>query len=170
IANGGVAYTPRLVKTVLTPEGKPVLDENGKIAVPDAPKVRDDLRTELSAQQIEVVRQGLWKVVNERGGPGGGGTGAKGQIKGTVVAGKTGTAQASDRGHKENIAWFCCFAPYDHPKYVVVGMVQGGKHGGSVAGPMAARILDQCLALDQGVYKVELTALKPAHNDHPFNQ
>lgn len=168
VANGGVAYSPRLVKKVLTPEGKPALDDEGNVAVPDEPKVRGDLRKVVSAQQIEIVRKGLWEVVNEKGGPGGGGTGGKAQIKGTVVAGKTGTAQATDRGHKENIAWFCCFAPYDKPKYVIAVMVQGGKHGGSVAGPIAARILDQCLAMDQGNYSVQLAALKPATSTHPF--
>jgi penicillin-binding protein 2 len=165
VANGGVCYTPRLVKTVLNPDGTPTRDDDGNIAVPDQPKVRGDLRQVVSQADIEVVRRGLWKVVNEPGG-----TGAKGQIKGTVVAGKTGTAQSSEHGKKENIAWFCCFAPYDHPKYVVVAMVQGGKHGGSVAGPVAQHILSQVLAMDQGTYKVQLAALKPADNPHPFDE
>jgi len=170
VANGGVAYEPRLVKTVLNPDGTPTRDEYGNIAVPDQPKIRGDLRTVVSQSDIEVVRKGLWEVVNEHGGPGGGGTGAKGEIPGTVVAGKTGTAQSSDHGKAENIAWFCCFAPYDHPKYVVVAMVQGGKHGGSVAGPVASHILEQVLAMDQGKYTVQLAALKPASNPHPFNE
>ena len=38
---------------------------------------------------------------------------------------------------KDTVAWFACFAPFDHPKYVVVVMVQGGEHGGGVAGPIA---------------------------------
>jgi penicillin-binding protein 2 len=170
VANGGVCYTPRLVKTVLNPDGTPTLDENGNVAVPDQPKIRGDLRQVVKPADIEVVRKGLWKVVNERGGTGGGGTGAKGQIPNTVVAGKTGTAQSSEHGKKEDIAWFCCFAPYDHPKYVVVAMVQGGKHGGSVAGPVAAHILEQVLAMDQGHYSPELVALKPADNPHAFNE
>jgi len=171
VANGGIAYEPRLIRTVLEPNGRPTLDDDGKVAVPDQPKIREDLRKEgLTADQIEVVRQGLWKVVNEEGGNGGGGTGKAGRVKGTVVAGKTGTAQATDRGQKEDIAWFCCFAPYDHPKYVIAVMVQGGAHGGSVAGPVAAHILEQCLARDEGRLKVELKPLAPAHNDHPFAQ
>jgi penicillin-binding protein 2 len=170
VANGGVCYTPRLVKTVLNPDGTPFRDEDGDIAVPDQPKIRGDLRQVVKQSDIEVVRHGLWEVVNEKGGPGGGGTGAKGQIKGTVVAGKTGTADSSERGKKETIAWFCCFAPYDHPKYVVVAMVQGGKHGGSVAGPVASHILSQILAMDQGSYSPQLVALKPADNPHPFNE
>ena len=79
-------------------------------------------------------------------------------------------ADSSERGKKETIAWFCCFAPYDHPKYVVVAMVQGGKHGGSVAGPVAAHILDQILAMDQGSYTPQLASLKPADNPHPFDE
>lgn len=170
IANGGVCYAPRLVHQVLTFDGEPVLDEAGKPVIPLEPKVRDDLRNEVSPEDIEIVRRGLWEVVNETGGPGGGGTGAKGRVPGTVVAGKTGTAQASERGQKDTIAWFCCFAPFDKPKYVIAVMVQGGLHGGSVAGPIAARILEQTLAMDQGTYKPELVRLAPAHNDHPYEK
>ena len=165
VANGGVCYAPRLVRTVLNPDGSPTLDENGKVAMPDQPIVRGDLRNAVSKDEIEIVRKGLWKVVNDPGG-----TGAKGKIKNVVVAGKTGTAQSSEHGKKENIAWFACFAPYDHPKYVVVAMVQGGKHGGSVAGPVAQHILEQTLAMDQGSLNVQLASLKPANNPHPFNE
>ncbi len=169
VANGGVAYEPRLVKKVLETDGKPALNDEGKVAVPDEPKVREDFRTEgILPEHVETVRKGLWNVVNETGGPGGGGTGRSGQVKGTVVAGKTGTAQATDRGQKEHIAWFCCFAPYDHPKYVVVVMVQGGEHGGSVSAPIAAHILEQILAVDSGKLTVNLQPLAPAHNSHPF--
>jgi penicillin-binding protein 2 len=179
VANGGVAYEPRLVRTVVAPDAKPILDEkgnatwnplleNGQPVWPDQPKIRGDLRSEVSKEQIEIVRHGLWEVVNERGGPGGGGTGAKAQVKGVTVAGKTGTAQATDRGKKDTIAWFCCFAPYEKPRYAICCMVQGGHHGGSVAAPIAQHILEQALAMDQGAYKVEVTALAPAANPHPF--
>src|SRR5881392_3173243 len=145
IANGGVCYYPRLVDRVLNQDGSPVLDGNGNIAVPQTPRVRSDLRQEISPEKIELVRKGLWKVVNEDGG-----TGGRARLKDWVVAGKTGTAQATDRGHEENVAWFACFAPYDHPKYVVAVMVQGASgHGGEVAGPIATRILERTLAQDE---------------------
>ncbi len=163
IANGGIAYEPRLVKTVLTPDGQPVLDENKQVAVPDQPKIRGDLRNEVSKEQIEMVRHGLWLVVNDSGG-----TGAKARVKGIVVAGKTGTAQATDRGRKEHIAWFACFAPYDKPRYAIVVMVQSGEHGGSVAAPIAQHILEQCISMDQGNLEVKVERLAPAHSDHPF--
>jgi penicillin-binding protein 2 len=162
-ANGGVCYYPRLVDKVLNQDGSPVLDENGKIAVPQTPRVRTDLRNEFTPDQIELVRKGLWKVVNEDGG-----TGSAARLKAWQVAGKTGTAQATDHGHKDTIAWFACFAPFDRPKYVVAVMVQGGEHGGGVAGPVATRIMERTLALDEGKFDMPVAWLAPAHKANPF--
>src|SRR5437763_11100857 len=58
-------------------------------------------------------------------------TGGRARLKEVQVAGKTGTAQATDRGHKDTVAWFACFAPFEKPRYVVAVMVQGGEHGRS---------------------------------------
>src|SRR5437764_13324337 len=146
IANGGVCFYPRLVDKVLNQDGSPALDENGKVAVLPTPRVRADLRNELSREQIDLVRKGLWKVVNEDGG-----TGGRARLKNVQVAGKTGTAQATDRGQEENVAWFVSFAPYDNPKYVVAVMVQGASgHGGEVAAPIATRILERIVEMDEG--------------------
>src|SRR5213596_4092267 len=163
IANGGICYYPRLVDKVLKQDGSLVLEEHGNVAVPQTPQVRSDLRKELSPDKIELVRKGLWKVVNEDGG-----TGGRARLKEWVVAGKTGTAQASVRGHKDTTAWFACFAPFEHPKYVVAVMVQGGEHGGSVAGPVADRILERSLALDEGKFDMQVAWLTPAHKPNPF--
>ncbi|HYY13883.1 MAG TPA: penicillin-binding transpeptidase domain-containing protein, partial [Chthoniobacterales bacterium] len=125
---------------------------------------RSDLRREVSPEHIELVRKGLWKVVNEDGG-----TGGRARLKDVVVAGKTGTAQASDRGHEENVAWFACFAPFDNPKYVVTVMVQGASgHGGEVAGPIATRILERALAEDDGKFDMQVAWLAPAHKANPL--
>src|SRR6059036_1160237 len=163
IANGGVCYYPRLVDRVLKQDGSPVLEEHGNVAVPQTPRVRSDLRQEISPDKIELVRKGLWKVVNEDGG-----TGGRARLKDWVVAGKTGTAQATDRGHKDTVAWFACFAPFEHPKYVAAVMVQGGEHGGSVAGPIATRILERTLAMDKGDFDLQVAWLAPAHKSNPF--
>src|SRR6266700_3188523 len=163
IANGGVCYYPRLVDRVLKQDGSPVLDDHGNVAVPQTPRVRSDLRQELSPDKIELVRKGLWKVVNEDGG-----TGGRARLKEVQVAGKTGTAQATDRGHKDTVAWFACFAPFEHPKYVVAVMVQGGEQGGSVAGPIATRILERTLAMDKGDFDMQVAWLAPAHKSNPF--
>ena len=128
------------------------------------PRVRSDLRQEISPDKIDLVRKGLWEVVNEDGG-----TGGRARLKDWAVAGKTGTAQASERGHEENVAWFACFAPFDHPKYVVVVMVQGASgHGGEVAGPIATRILERTLAQDEGKFDMQVAWLAPAHRANPL--
>ena len=163
IANGGVCYYPRFVDRVLKQDGSPVLDEQGNPAAPP-PRVRSDLRQEISPDKIDLVRKGFWKVVNEDGG-----TGGRARLKDWVVAGKTGTAQATERGHEENVAWFACFAPFDHPKYVVVVMVQGASgHGGEVAGPIATRILERTLAEDDGKFDMQVACLAPAHHANPL--
>jgi penicillin-binding protein 2 len=162
-ANGGTCYYPRLIDKVLNQDGTPVLNEQGK-PVSFAPRVRSDLRREVSPQDIELVRKGLWKVVNEDGG-----TGGRARLKDVVVAGKTGTAQATERGHEENVAWFACFAPFDHPKYVVAVMVQGASgHGGEVAGPIATRILERTLAQDEGNFDMQVAWTAPAHHANPL--
>ena len=163
VANGGSCFYPRFVDRVLNQDGSPLLDENGKPVVPPNPKLRADLRREVTPEQMDIVRKGLWKVVNEDGG-----TGGRARLKNIVVAGKTGTAQAADRGHKDLIAWFACYAPFDHPRYVVVAMVQGGEHGGSVACPIADRIMERALAIDEGRFDMQVTWLPPAHKDNPF--
>src|SRR4029078_7367422 len=56
VANGGTSYYPRLVEKVLNQDGTPVLNEEGKPAVPDAPRVHADLRNDFSSSQIELVR------------------------------------------------------------------------------------------------------------------
>jgi penicillin-binding protein 2 len=160
VANGGTSYYPRLVSRVVDAEGTDVRDEQGNFAVPVEPKVRANLSTMgFSAAEIEAVRQGMWKVVNEAGG-----TGAKARIKGVEVAGKTGTAQfwrqqGRDR-IKDNHVWFMCFAPYKQPRFAMVVMIQGAKSGGGVAAPVAHKILTECLALDGG-YNPRIAWMNP---------
>jgi membrane peptidoglycan carboxypeptidase len=164
VANGGVSYYPRLIKDVVDADGKSLLGDDGQPVIPRDPKVRGDLRNDFTAQQIELARRGLWQVVNEPGG-----TGSKARVPGVEVAGKTGTAQAMLDGKKDNVAWFSCFAPYNNPKYTVIAMVQGSEgHGGSVAAPIAGRILERALAMEEGKFEPELAWLEPANKPNPF--
>ncbi len=166
VANGGISYYPRLVDKVLNQDGSMALDENGKPVVSQRPQVDADLRFDFGPQDIELIRRGLWKVVNEDGG-----TGGRARLSGVQVAGKTGTAQGSTNGQEDTVAWFCCFAPYENPKYVIVVMVQAGQkggHGGSVAAPIATRILERTLAMEQGKFEPQLAWLAPAHKANAF--
>jgi penicillin-binding protein 2 len=163
MANKGTSYYPRLVKKVLNQDGTPVRDEKGKVAWPEEPRMRANFRNEISETDIELERRGFWKVVNEDGG-----TGGKARLSNVQVAGKTGTAQATDHGRKDTIAWFICWAPFENPKYAIAVMVQGGEHGGSVAAPIATRILERSLAMEEGKYEAELAWIAPAHKQNPF--
>jgi membrane peptidoglycan carboxypeptidase len=140
IANGGTAYEPRLVEKITDCDGS---------APPDfaaEPHVRARLaEVGVTPADLELVRTGFWKVVNEEGG-----TAGRARLPGGVVAGKTGTAQAQLHGKQDTIAWFVGFAPYENPRYAVCVMVQGGAHGGSVAAPIAAGILQETLAMESG--------------------
>jgi penicillin-binding protein 2 len=163
VANGGTSYYPRLVKKVSNQDGTPARDENGKIAVPEEPKVHADFRSEISPTDMELERRGFWKVVNEDGG-----TGGRARLSNVQVAGKTGTAQATYHGRQDTIAWFVCWAPFEQPKYTIAVMVQGGEHGGSVAGPIAQRILERSLALDEGKLDLQVAWLAPARKANAF--
>ncbi len=158
VANGGTAYEPRLVEKIADGDGSPPPDFVAE------PRVRARLAdVGVNPADLELVRTGFWKVVNEDGG-----TAGRARLPGGIVAGKTGTAQAQLHGKQDTIAWFVGFAPYENPRYAVCVMVQGGAHGGSVAAPIAARILQETLAMEGGTYQPPLAALPPARHDDPF--
>ncbi len=105
VANGGVSYYPRLVDKVLNRRRHARSERQRRSRpFPQTPRVRADLRYDFSRDQIELARKGLWKVVNEDGG-----TGGRARLKGVQVAGKTGTAQASDRRSQGHDRLVCLF-------------------------------------------------------------
>lgn len=158
VANGGKAWSPHLLKRVMDADEE-VLN--------NPPSLRGDLSQSVKPEEIEVIRKGMWKVVND---PGGTGKGAR--ITGIEVAGKTGTAQNwrnNERGSRvdDNHTWFISFAPYQSPKLAVCVLVQNGKSGGACAAPVARHVLEQCLALENG-YEVAVEPMPPAegHFNH----
>jgi penicillin-binding protein 2 len=154
IANGGKCYYPTLIHKTVSPDGTETLHQ---------PRIRTDLlKTGLTAAQIEKVRHGMWKVVNDPGG-----TGKKAQVPGTIVAGKTGTAQFKRKGVPDNHTWFVCFAPYDKPTLAVCIFIEGAKSGGGTAAPIAAKIIKDVTAM-KGGFNPELKPLKPAVGNFNF--
>ncbi len=121
-----------------------------EVVVTHKPVLRADLAKFFPDQDLELVRKGMWKVVNDVGG-----TAKAARIPGIEVAGKTGTAQNWRRDERDvrvedNHTLFISFAPYVNAKYAVCVIVQGGKSGGGCAAPVARRVLERSLALDQG--------------------
>jgi penicillin-binding protein 2 len=56
------------------------------------------------------------------------------------VAGKTGTAEAPTAANSADHSWYASWAPYDHPKLVVVAMIEHGGFGAEAAAPTVRRI------------------------------
>ncbi|WP_395747948.1 penicillin-binding protein 2 [Prosthecobacter sp.] len=159
VANGGKAWSPHLLKRVV---------DHDQAVLENPPSLRGDLSASVKPEEIEVIRKGMWKVVND---PSGTGKGAR--ITGVEVAGKTGTAQnwrldEKRVKHDDNHTWFICFAPYKDPKFAVAVLVQNGKSGGGCAAPVARRVLEQCLALDSPKFTLTPEPMEPAegHFNH----
>lgn len=98
----------------------------------------------ISEDTVEKVTQGMYGVVNE------GGTAAGAKLQNIEFCGKSGSAQVigydvrnrlgRQREFKDN-AWFVGYAPRRNPEIVVAVLVQGGEHGGAVAGPIARDVV-----------------------------
>ncbi|QHI95285.1 penicillin-binding protein 2 [Aristophania vespae] len=114
-----------------------------------------------SKEQLDVIRRGMFAVVNE---PHGTAPAARLGLPGILMAGKTGSAQVRrvsramrESGHfnSMNLPWqyrphalFICFAPYDNPRYAVSVVVEHGNAGAREAAPLARQIMTDTLLRD----------------------
>ncbi len=62
------------------------------------------------------------------------------------IAAKTGSAENEN---PDAHAWFVGYLPPDQPKLLVLAMVEGGQHGGTVAAPIARSLIDMAYPLSQ---------------------
>jgi penicillin-binding protein 2 len=123
VANGGILYKPTLLKGA-----KPTIYG----------------RLEMTLENLEIVKSGLFGVVNEPSGTGGA---AKSQT--IPICGKTGTAQvvSTKKGVQSaekfrDHAWFVAFAPLEKPQVALSVLVEHGGHGGSAAAPIARMAIE----------------------------
>lgn len=142
VVNGGYAVQPTFIK--------PTEKELSKIK-----------RLDISTKNIEIVKRGMFEVVNGTGGTAGR---ARFNINGAMMGGKTGTTQVRRISMKErssgilrdeqlpwrlrNHALFIGFTPVDNPRYSVAVIVEHGSSGSGVAAPIASKILQEALQLD----------------------
>jgi penicillin-binding protein 2 len=100
----------------------------------------------MTQEQYDVVVKGMWGVVQ------GGGTGARIQIPGFDIAGKTGTAQNSELGSggAKDHAWFVSFAPAFKPEIAVIGLVENVGFGGTHAAPAVKGVYETYVATRYG--------------------
>lgn len=119
-------------------------------------------RMPVSDEHLQIVKDGMFAVVNEKGGTA---FWSRFNLNGEKMAGKTGTTQVKRISMKEretgvlkteqlpwkfrNHALFVGFAPYDNPKYAVAVIVEHGGSGSTVAAPIASKILKDALIIDK---------------------
>ena len=139
LANGGRLLKPHLLKRTDIDENDPM--SGAQVVAPGA-----DVQSVLLDSDIAgwLVQEPLKQVV-ERG------TGKSAKIPGLSMFGKTGTAQKLDplTGTYSDKAWvvsFVCGSPAEAPEVLVLVMVDeptapGTHYGGTVAAPVASRIL-----------------------------
>jgi len=76
------------------------------------------------------------------------GTGTRAALgNGYVVAGKTGSAEASNDKSIESHAWFVGYITNDNAPYAISVVVENGGSGGGVAAPLARKTLQKAINL-----------------------
>jgi penicillin-binding protein 2 len=106
---------------------------------------------------FDIIHDGMAAVVAN------GGTATTAQVDGVTVCGKTGTAQ---NGQEKDHAWFICFAPRENPQIALCVMIENAGFGGSVAAPIAQKILEKYFELQRldkakAAPKQDSSAVKP---------
>lgn len=131
LANGSHVPAPRLIKEIRDPV-------TGETIETFSPKVASHLN--LDPESIDLVRDGMWAVVNHRSG-----TAGTAYLRSPVVYGKTGTSEWAEDGEKRSLAWFTGWADASEPRIAFAAVTHGRKwdslSGGRSAAPIAAGFL-----------------------------
>ncbi|MEO0106174.1 MAG: penicillin-binding protein 2 [candidate division WOR-3 bacterium] len=128
IGQGDLLATPLQLACAYT-----LFANNGNIIIPHLIKKdkAESRQLVLSPRAIETIQQGLRGVVST-------GTGILAQLETVDVCGKTGTAE---NPHGEDHSIFVGYAPPENPEILVCVVVENAGHGGSVAAPIAGKII-----------------------------
>jgi len=142
LANNGIGYRPHLVRQI----------RHGNSSDTVVPEVKPEFNLNLNPEHVALIKSAMVAVTQP------GGTAAQASAGAPyTIAGKTGTAQVVGikQGEKYNAsqlsernrdhAWFIAFAPADKPKIAMAVLVENGGHGGSVAAPIARKLMDYYL-------------------------
>lgn len=123
IANGGIFYTPHLVKEFFYPK-----ENRSQIIKPQI--IRSNF---IKTENLDLVRQGMRQAVLN------GSARALSDLPFTIAA-KTGTAQVG--GSANPHAWLTVFAPYENPEIVLTILIENGREGSITALPVVKEILE----------------------------
>jgi penicillin-binding protein 2 len=138
IANGGTRYRPMILESINTIDGR-ILQKN-------EPQVTG--KVPVSKHTLELVKKGLWEVVNSERG-----TARGSRLSDIEISGKTGTSQVISRkkdemmseeempAHLRPHAWFIAYAPSEAPEIAVAVLIEHGEHGSGAAAPVARELI-----------------------------
>lgn len=122
LANNGVWVQPHLLS-------KTIYEDRTE----DYEPIREKLP--VSQKNLDIIHDALYKVVNAQYG-----TGSSTRLAGAKVYGKSGSAE--NHMGKLTHSWMAGYVAWDaEPEISYVVFVENGGHGGSVAGPIAAKML-----------------------------
>jgi penicillin-binding protein 2 len=138
VGNGGNRYRPMILSSIKLADGQ-ILQKN-------EPRLTGKLP--ISPVNLDLVKLGLWKVVNGENG-----TARGSRLADIDMSGKTGTSQVISRKEGETIseedvpihlrahAWFVAYAPSEQPTIAVAVVVEHGEHGSGAAAPIAREMI-----------------------------
>ena len=133
LANGHFVPKPQLILQLRDPLSDEVVFQN---------RPQKAHRLSFSEEDIDLVRAGMFGVVNH---PRGTARGAR--MSRPRVYGKTGTSQWAEDGEKRSLAWFAGWVDSEDPKIAFVALSQGRPgeklSGGGNAAPVASRFLSK---------------------------
>ncbi|MBO5408617.1 MAG: PASTA domain-containing protein [Clostridia bacterium] len=131
VANDGKLLKPHLIKNITDSSGTVIQSFD-----------TTEVRQVVSAQTSQIMRGLMEAVVSE-------GTGNKAQLEGFRIGGKTGTSEKLPRGSQKYVASFAGIAPANDPQVAILLLLDeppvGNHMGGTIASPLAAKILDDVL-------------------------
>lgn len=130
IANGGTLWQAQLVKKLT--------DNRGITRFEQKPAVAGQLLT--TPEHLEIIRQGMFNVVNSSGG-----SGRQAKLWELTVYGKTGTAEIGTKNAMHNITHFIAFTTYQKRTYAMAVTIEDGQSGGRTCAPLAAEFFRRYL-------------------------
>jgi len=138
VANGGNLYRPMILDRIQMVDGQ-ILQKNEAKLIGKLP---------VSPSNLDLVKLGLWKVVN-----GANGTARGSRLADIDISGKTGTSQVISRKEDEMLAeedmpvhlrahaWFVAYAPSEKPIIAVAVVIEHGEQGSGAAAPIAREMI-----------------------------
>lgn len=150
IANGGTRYKPIILESITTADSRIVFQNKPQVIG----------KVPLSEHSLELVRKGLWEVVN-----GDKGTARGSRLADIEISGKTGTSQVISRkkddprseeerpAHLRPHAWFIAYAPSAAPEIAVAVLVEHGEHGSGAAASIATELIKTFLRVGQPAHR-----------------